>query len=354
MNDRYWSRRARAVTPYTAGEQPKMDDIIKLNTNENPYPPSPRAISRLMDYNTDALRLYPDPDSSPLRRAAARVHDISPDWVFCGNGSDETLAVAFQALFDGNLTMADVTYSFYPVWAELYGISTEVVPLNADFTLPVERFAQAKNAVFPNPNAPTGRAVPLEAVERIVRGASGAVIVDEAYQMFGGQTAIPLTQKYDNLLVVRTLSKSHGLAGLRVSYAVGNPGLIEAMRRIKDSFNSYPLDSIAQLVGAAALKDVEYTDNVVRMIVDTREDAARQLKALGCEVLPSAANFLFVRPPVDAAQVMAALRARSIIVRHFSAPRTRDWLRITVGTRQQMQRLFVALKEIFSQEDAQK
>lgn len=348
MNQKLWSRRARSITPYVAGEQPRMKNLIKLNTNENPYPPSPKAIAALESYNADALRLYPNADAEPLMQAAADRHGLTPSHIFCGNGSDEVLAIAFQAFFDDTLTLPDITYSFYPVWASLYGVPLRVVPLKEDFTIPVDAFLHQKNVIFPNPNAPTGIALSRAEIESIVKTASGVVVIDEAYVEFGAESVMPLVREYDNLVVVRTLSKSHSLAGLRVGYAAAHPDLICAMRCIKDSFNSYPLDSLAQTAAAAALADSQYTDRILESIIGVREFTAGELCALGYEVLPSQSNFLFCRPPQDAAWVMGKLREQGIIVRRFGGARIENYLRITIGTRQQMETLIEVLRSLGS------
>ena len=343
----YWSKKARAITPYVAGEQPKMQNLIKLNTNENPYPPSPQVSAAIAGVDTAAMRLYPQPDSDGLRAALAAHHGLAPENVFCGNGSDDVLAIAFQSFFDGGLAIADVTYSFYSVWAELFGISCEIIPLLPDFSIDVEGFLGRRCAVLPNPNAPTSMALGLADIERIVASAEGVVILDEAYIAFGGESAVPLLSKYDNLLVVRTFSKSHALAGLRVGYALGNPDLIEAMRAIKDSFNSYPVDQLAQAAAIAAIQDEAYTRQTVAQIVRDRAYTTEGLQALGFDVLPPAGNFVFCRhPKTGGAALMAGLRERGIVVRRFDAPRIADYLRITIGTHAQMETLLTTLKAL--------
>ena len=334
----YLSRKARGITPYTAGEQPQGLDIIKLNTNENPYPPSPVTLEALARFDGTRLRLYPRPDGGLLRAAAAQVFGLPESHVFCGNGSDEVLGLAFNAFFDENILFPDITYSFYPVWASYYGIRYATVPLNDDFTIPVELMVGEGGIVLANPNAPTGIALPLKEVERILQNNSGrVVIVDEAYAAFGAQSAAALIKQYPNLLVVMTLSKSHSLAGLRVGYALGQPHLIDGLMRIKDSFNSYPVDMLAQHIAAAALLDTGYYESITRKIIATREHASRELAALGFQVLPSSANFLFVsRPGISAAALKNHLAENHIYVRHFALPRISEYLRISVGTDEQM------------------
>lgn len=343
----YLSKKARGITPYTAGAQPQGTDIIKLNTNENPYPPSPAALDALARFDGTRLRLYPRPDGGPLRAAAAKVFGLPESHVFCGNGSDEVLGLAFDAFFDSDILFPDITYSFYPVWAAYYGISYSIVPLRDDFTVPVDEMVSKGGIVLANPNAPTGIALPLTDVERILQNNSGhVVIVDEAYAAFGTESAAALIDRYPNLLVVMTMSKSHALAGLRVGLALGQPHLIDGLTRIKDSFNSYPVDMLAQHVGAAALLDTQYTEAAGQKIIASRERTARELVSLGFTVLPSSANFLFVsKPGVSAAQLKNHLERSRIYVRHFGLPRISEYLRITIGTDAQMTELLRCIGE---------
>lgn len=352
---RFWSAVVHGLTPYVPGEQPKIDHLVKLNTNEHPYGPSPKALEAIRHATSDALRLYPDPNGEALKNALARHHGVQPSQIFVGNGSDEVLAHAFQALLkqDGELWFPDVTYSFYPVYCGLYGIRHRVIPLAEDFTLRVQDYLPSEGAkagaiVFPNPNAPTGRLLPLEAVERIVAGNPDVVVlVDEAYVDFGGQSAIALVGHHPNLLVVHTFSKSRSLAGLRVGYAVGHPDLIEGLERVKNSFNSYPLDRLALAGAVASVEDDAFFQTSCQRVVKTRDQLVADLTALGFEVLPSAANFIFARHPGhDAAQLAAALRQRDILVRHFKLPRIDQFLRITVGTDPQCTTLVEALRSL--------
>lgn len=342
----YLSKRARGITPYTAGFQPAADNIIKLNTNENPYPPSPKALDVYSGFSPQSLKLYPKTDGGLLRTAAASINGLPESHVFCGNGSDEVLALAYAAFFDDNIAFPDITYSFYPVWAQLFGISFNLLPLSGDFTIPIERL-RGNGVVLANPNAPTGIALSPGQVEQVLRQNSGSVvIVDEAYSSFGAESAAALIPKYDNLLIVTTLSKSHSLAGLRVSYALGQPHLIEGLERIKDSFNSYPLDSIAQAVAAAALLDTDYAAETAKKIIATRERISVELKALGFTLTPSKANFLFTsKPGVSGAAIKAYLEQCGIYVRHWDKPRISDYLRISVGTDEQMDTLVEKLKQ---------
>ena len=354
---RFWSQVARDLTPYVPGEQPKIANLIKLNTNENPYPPSPKVLAAIQaELGDDAarLRLYPDPNADLLKAAIARTHEVSPQQVFVGNGSDEVLAHVFMALLkhDTPILFPDITYSFYPVYCGLYGVDYQTVPLADDYTINPADYCGKPNGgiIFPNPNAPTGRLLALDAIERIAQAnPDSVVVVDEAYVDFGGTTAIQLVDRYDNLLVVHTLSKSRSLAGLRVGFAVGHADLIEALERVKNSFNSYPLDRLALVGAAAAMADQAWFDETRRRVIASREKLAADLAALGFQVLPSAANFVFAHHPGrDAAELAAALRSRSIIVRHFKALRIDQFLRITVGTDAQCAALIEALAAILA------
>ena len=352
---RFWSQVARDLTPYVPGEQPKIANLIKLNTNENPYPPSPKVLAAIQaELGDDAarLRLYPDPNADLLKAAIARTHEVSPQQVFVGNGSDEVLAHVFMALLkhDTPILFPDITYSFYPVYCGLYGVDYQTVPLADDYTINPADYCGKPNGgiIFPNPNAPTGRLLALDAIERIAQANPDSVVVgDEAYVDFGGTTAIQLGDRYDNLLVVHTLSKSRSLAGMRVGFAVGHPALIEALERVKNSFNSYPLDRLAIAGAVAAMEDGEYFERCCQAVIATRETLSADLTGLGFEVLPSAANFIFVRHPQrDAAELAKALRERSIIVRHFKLPRIDQFLRITIGTDGECKALTDALWQI--------
>jgi histidinol-phosphate aminotransferase len=349
---RYWSKVVHGLTPYVPGEQPKLVNLIKLNTNESPYGPSRKVLDALRAEVGDTLRLYPDPCSDKLRAAIAKRHGLAPEQVFVGNGSDEVLAQVFQALLKhaAPVLFPDVTYSFYPVYCALYGIAYEQVPLNAAFAIDVGDYARPNGGiVFPNPNAPTGQLVPIAEIERLLEAnTSSVVVIDEAYVDFGGVSCVPLIARYPQLLVTHTLSKSHGLAGLRVGYATGHPDLIEAVNRVKDSFNSYPLDRFAQAGATAAMEDGEYFAALCQKVIASKQTLVADMRALGFEVLPSAANFIFARlPGRDGADLAAKLRERSIIVRHFrDPPRIAPFLRITIGTDEQCAGLVDALREI--------
>lgn len=341
---RFWNRKTISLTPYTPGEQPRGQRFIKLNTNESPYPPAPEVVDALKRYDTDRLRLYPDPTSLNLRTAIAAYYGLSVAEVFVGNGSDEILAMAFQAFFEPDsgsedpgkmIVFPDVTYSFYPVYARMYNIPFRTVPLRDDFTLPLDACkAPSAGLVLANPNAPTGIAIPAaDLAELADADRDRLILVDEAYVDFGAETAVPLLAAHDNLLVIQTCSKSRSLAGLRLGFAMGAPALIEALERIRDSFNSYTVDSLAQTAGTAAFQAAGWFEETRARIVRTRGTMAAGLAALGFEVLPSAANFLFVRHPDRSGQVLyEQLRQAGILVRHFNLSRIADHLRITVGT----------------------
>lgn len=351
---KFWSAVAKRLTPYVPGEQPKLANLVKLNTNENPYGPSPRVIEALRAEAADTLRLYPDPNSDRLREAIGTFHGVAPNQVFVGNGSDEVLAHAFQALLKHELPILfpDVTYSFYPVYCGLYGVEYREIPLTDSFEIRVDDYFMPNGGIiFPNPNAPTARGLALSEIERLLeKNQESVVVVDEAYVDFGGESAIGLVMRYPQLLVVHTLSKSHSLAGLRVGYAIGQPELVEALSRVKDSFNSYPLDRFAQAGAVACMQDREYFDETRLKVMATRERLVANLTSLGFEVVPSAANFVFAHHPAwDGAELTARLRERSIIVRHFKKPaRIAPFMRITVGTDAQCDTLINALKVILS------
>lgn len=347
---KFWSPFVKDLVPYVPGEQPKLARLVKLNTNENPYGPSPKALAAMQAELGDALRLYPDPNAERLKQTIADYYGVRPGQVFVGNGSDEVLAHAFHALFqhDGRpLLFPDVTYSFYPVYCGLYGIPFEALALDEQFQIRVEDYARPNaGIIFPNPNAPTGCLLPLEAIERLLlANPDSVVLVDEAYVDFGGETAIGLVERYPNLLVAQTLSKSRSLAGLRVGLAVGHEDLIEALERVKNSFNSYPLDRVAQAGAIAAFEDREYFQRTCQAVIDSREKLVGELSGMGFEVLPSAANFIFARHSRhDAAELAAGLREQGVIVRHFKQARIAQFLRISIGTEEQNQALLDALR----------
>lgn len=351
---RYWSEVVHGLTPYVPGEQPKLSNLVKLNTNENPYGPSPRVLEALRAAVGESLRLYPDPNSDRLKAAIARFHGLQAQQVFVGNGSDEVLAHVFQALLkhQAPLLFPDISYSFYPVYCGLYGISYETVALNERFEIDVDDYLQPNGGIiFPNPNAPTGIPLPLADIERLLQAnTESVVVIDEAYVDFGAESAVGLIDHYPNLLVTHTLSKARSLAGLRVGYALGHQDLIEGLIRVKDSFNSYPVDSLALAGAVAAMEDVEYFEMTRQKVIASREHLVTEMRKLGFDVLPSGANFIFARHAErDGAELTAKLRERSIIIRHFSKPaRIVPYLRITIGTDSQNQQLLMALREILS------
>src|ERR1700761_2870964 len=348
---RFWSRLTHDLAPYVPGEQPRMADLVKLNTNESPFGPSPRALEAVRNEATDALRLYPDPQATALRDALSADHKVQPEQVFVGNGSDEVLAHAFVALLkhDAPLLFPDITYSFYPVYCRLFGIDYKTVPLDEAMRVRVADYRRPAGAIIvPNPNAPTGLALSRGEIAGLLeQHADVPVVIDEAYVDFGAETAIPLVASHPNLLVVQTMSKSRALAGLRVGYAIGDAALIEALTRVKDSFNSYPLGRPAQAGAIASLEDEAHFQQSRVNVIRGRDRLSRGLTRLGFEVLPSSANFVFARHKGHRGAALAtALRDRAVIVRHFSADRIADYLRITVGTNEQIDRLLSALSEI--------
>jgi len=348
---RFWSELVGELTPYVPGEQPKLGKLVKLNTNEHPYPPSPAVLKAIASVSPDELRGYPDPESSELRQAFAARHGLAPDQVFLGNGSDEVLAHVFQALLkhEQPLLFPDITYSFYPVWCDLYKINWREVPLTPEFLVDPTAYRGSNGGIIiPNPNAPTGILLGLDGIRTVLeQNPDSVVVIDEAYIDFGGESAVCLVPDFDNLLVVQTMSKSWALAGLRVGVAMGNETLIDGLQRVKNSFNSYPLDTVAQRAGVAALGDNAYFKEACEKVVASREQLSEAMSKLGFDVLPSAANFILARHPVrPARELFAALRSRGIIVRHFERPRIEEYLRISIGTPQQCKELLAALAEV--------
>ncbi|HVC62234.1 MAG TPA: histidinol-phosphate transaminase [Acetobacteraceae bacterium] len=345
--NQFWSQLARELLPYVPGEQPRMANLVKLNTNESPFGPSPLALEAMRAAATDTMRLYPDPEATELRAALAAHHGVKPEEVFVGNGSDEVLAHAFVALLKQPkpLLFPDVTYSFYPVWAQLFGLACETVKLDGGMRVRVEDYRRVAGAiVIANPNAPTGVALSRAEIAQLLHDHPDIpVLVDEAYVDFGGESAVPLIASHPNLLVVQTMSKSRALPGLRVGYALGDAALIEALRRIKDSFNSYPLGRIAQAGATASVRDKAYFRESCVRVIANREAMTRELIRLGFVVLPSSANFVFARHPArGGSELAAALREHAVLVRHFGSPRTARYLRITVGTEDDTRRLIAA------------
>lgn len=350
---KFWSEGIAQLEPYVPGEQPAVAGLIKLNTNENPYPPSPAVLAAIDAANDADLRLYPDPESGALKRAIATLHQVPPDHVFAGNGSDEVLAHAFRALLKHPLPILfpDISYSFYPVYCGLFDIDYTTLALDAQFRVRIDDYLRPNGGiVLANPNAPTGCLSTSAEIRRLLEAnTESVVLVDEAYIDFGGASVIPLVKQFPNLLVVHTLSKSRSLAGLRVGFAIGQPALIGALERVKGSFNSYPLDRLAIRGATAAIEDVAYFDATRARVIASRAWLTAQLVGLGFEVLPSGANFIFARHPAhDAMQLQAALRERNILVRHFRKPRIEQFLRISIGTDAECQTLVRSLQQIFS------
>lgn len=350
---KFWNPAVNSLTPYLPGEQPNIQQMIKLNTNENPYPPSPACLDAIRQANDVNLRLYPDPEAIVLRNAIADLHGLSSCQVFVGNGSDEVLALLFFALLkhEKPILFPDITYSFYPVYCDLYEISYRTVPLDDCFKVNVADYRQDNGGiVLANPNAPTGIGLGLDELRVLLtENRDSVVVIDEAYIDFGGQSAIPLIEEFANLVVVQTFSKSRALAGLRVGFAIAHPDLIMALNIVKGCFNSYPLDRLAQAGAVAALLDQEYFEMRRKQVIASRNWLAAELRQRNFKVLPSQANFLFVRPEHgEAAKMQNLLRGRNILVRYFSKPRIDSFLRITIGTQQQCQALVEAVDALSS------
>ncbi|MFT5893456.1 MAG: histidinol-phosphate aminotransferase [bacterium] len=343
-----WTDTITRLTPYVPGEQRCGVDIVKLNTNENPYPPSPNVLQAIASVSGDQLRRYPDPESVQLRQTLADYHGLSLDEVFVGNGSDEILALTFLAYFTNNkaLQFPDISYSFYQVYCDLYGISAQKIALEPDYSINLDRFEpNAGGIVFPNPNAPTAMDVSTENIEQLLaKHTEQVLLVDEAYADFGAQSVVPLIKRYPNLLVSHTFSKGRSLAGVRLGVAFGHKDLIEGLRRVKNSFNSYPVDALAQVAGVASMCDEPYYRNTVNTIVQTRQVTVAALQKRGFKVLPSRANFVFARPPSNVAndsahQLFKKLGDAGVLVRYWSKPKLDQWLRISIGTAEEMQKL---------------
>lgn len=346
-----WEDKVRKVVPYTPGEQPKCGNIIKLNTNENPYPPTPKVKKILEEYDCGKMRLYPDPDSTVLVEAIAERYNVKSSQVFVGVGSDDVLSVAFLTFFNSEkpIIFPDITYSFYDVWADVYRIPYIQKPLTGDFRIDPEDYkCENGGIIFPNPNAPTGCEESLEMIEDIIKANPDSVVmIDEAYVDFGAKSALSLIDKYENLLVIQTFSKSRSMAGMRIGYAIGNEKLIKYMNDVKFSINSYTMTPLTQLCGAEAVKDEEYFQSTVSKIVETREYSKLKLSELGFTFPDSKSNFIFASHKTKSGEeIFTALKERKIFVRHWNKPRISDYLRISVGTREEMDRLFAALEEI--------
>ncbi len=350
---RNWEENVRKVVPYVPGEQPKERNLIKLNTNENPYPPSPKVEQALREMNIDCMRLYPDPAAHLLVKAIADFYHLQEDQVFVGVGSDDVLAMTFMTFFNSKkpILFPDITYSFYDVWADMLRIPYKTIPLKEDFTIePEDYFRENGGIIFPNPNAPTGVELPLVQIERIIQANPDViVVVDEAYVDFGAESALSLIDEYDNLLVVQTFSKSRGMAGMRIGYAVGNPVLIKYMNDVKYSFNSYTMDQTTIALGKAAVEDKEYFETTVNKVVETREWTKKELSRLGFVFGDSKTNFIFAsHKECPARELFVALRKANIIVRYFDKPRIDNYLRITIGTQEEMETLVRFLENYLS------
>ncbi len=351
---RFWSPEVRELDPYVPGEQPKIQNILKLNTNENPYPPSPKvvnAVQAVLAHSADVLRLYPDPDALELKQAIAKQQNVAVENVFVGNGSDEVLAHIFKAFFvqDKPILYPDITYSFYPVYSQFFGISTKtkILPLNENFEIVIDDYKQPNGGIIiTNPNAPTSIALGLSAIEEVLQAnPNSVVVIDEAYVDFGAESAVSLVEKYENLVVCQTTSKSRSLAGLRVGFAIAQPHLIAALEAVKNSFNSYPIDRFAIAAAVASFDDQAYFEAQNNKVIVSREKLVIHLEEMGFKVLPSKANFVFASLPTkDAGELATELREKGIIVRYFNKPRINQYLRITIGTDEQNQRLVNTLK----------
>ncbi|HEO1798434.1 histidinol-phosphate transaminase [Acinetobacter baumannii] len=350
---RFWSPEVRELEPYVPGEQPKIQNLLKLNTNENPYPPSPKvveAVQAVLHEQADALRLYPDPDATALKQAIAKQQNIDVSQVFVGNGSDEVLAHIFKAFFlqDEPILYPDITYSFYPVYSQFFGTKTKEIPLNEYFEIDVRDYTQPNGGVIiTNPNAPTSIALSLAEIEQVLQAnPDHVVVIDEAYVDFGAESAVSLINRYENLVVCQTTSKSRSLAGLRVGFAIAQSHLIAALEAVKNSFNSYPIDRFAIAAAVASFEDQAYFEEQCQKVITSREKLVRDLTELGFNVLPSKANFIFAtHSQHDAGQLAQKLREQGIIVRYFNKPRINQFLRITVGTDEQNARLVQTLKQ---------
>lgn len=351
---RFWNENTRRLIPYVAGEQPQNMSFVKLNTNENPYPPSPLVMERIKNFDPERLRLYPNSEGAIVKKAVSEYYGIPQKEIFVGNGSDEVLGFLFKAFFDSSTKIGfpDITYSFYPVYSALYDIPYIKVPVKDDFSIDFSDYPNGlKGIIFANPNAPTGLYMKPSEIEDLLKCRSNTlIVVDEAYVDFGGESCIPLISKYDNLIVVQTLSKSRSLAGQRVGLAFGREELIEGLVKVKNSFNSYPLDTIAQIAAEAAFEDREYFEITRKKIINTREYTRSKLIEAGVEVTNSKANFLFVRiPSIPGFTALMKLRENGVLVRNFNSGRIKDWLRITIGTDEDMEKVVEIIKRIMEE-----
>lgn len=349
-----WKENLRKITPYVPGEQSKNKNIVKLNANENPYPPSSKAMEVLKNYNSDRLRFYPNANSTELKEALAEYYNVGIENIFVGNGSDDVLAIAFQSFFNSEkpIVYPDLTYSFYPVWCDLFGISYKTYPVDDNFRIIPEDYKEENGGVvIPNPNAPTSIGEGLDFVEKIMEyNSDSVVIIDEAYVDFGGISSVELTKKYENLLVTGTFSKSRSLAGLRIGFAIGSKELISVMEAVKNSYNSYTVDSLSIAMGTASIKDDEYFKSTCKKIIDTREKFTEEMRALGFKVLDSSTNFVFAtHNDFSIRDMFEFLKTKNIFIRYFSLPRIENYTRITIGTDEEMDILIKNIKEYINE-----
>lgn len=349
-----WKNNLRKITPYVPGEQSKNKNIVKLNANENPYPPSPKAIEALKSFNSDRLRYYPNANSTELKEALAEYYNVDIENIFVGNGSDDVLAIAFQSFFNSDkpIVYPDLTYSFYPVWCDLFGIPYKTYPVDDNFRIIPEDYKESNGGVvIPNPNAPTSIGEGLDFVEKIMQyNPDSVVIIDEAYVDFGGTSSVELTNKYKNLLITGTFSKSRSLAGLRIGFAVGSKELISVMEAVKNSYNSYTIDSVSIAMGTASIRDDEYFKATCKRIIDTRERFTKELKVLGFKILDSSTNFIFAtHSDLSMKDMFEYLKTKNVFIRYFSLPRIDNYTRITIGTDEEMDILLKEIKEYINE-----
>ena len=352
MND-LWKKNLRDIEPYVPGEQSKDRDIVKINANENPYPPSPKAVEALKNFDTDRLRFYPQANATALKQAIADFYEVKAENVFVGNGSDDVLALAFQAFFNGDKPIAypDITYSFYPVWCRLLGIEYVNYPLDENFRINVEDYkAENGGVVIPNPNAPTSIGEGREFVEKLMEyNRDSVVIIDEAYCDFGGVSSVPLIEKYENLLVTGTFSKSRSLAGMRIGFAIGSKTLIDTLEAVKNSYNSYTVDALSIAMGIEAMKDVEYFNETISKIIATRTRVTEELRSLGFEVLDSQTNFIMAtHEGYNMKEMFEYLKENKIFIRYFNQPRINKYVRITIGTNEEMDKFLQGVKDFIN------
>ena len=345
-----WTKNLRKIDPYVPGEQSSDRDIVKLNANENPYPPSPMAVQAIKNFNTGSLRLYPNANATPLKRAIADYYNVGVENVFLGNGSDDVIAVAFQALFNSDLPVVfpDLTYSFYPVWCSLFGIPYKNYPVGDDFRINAENYKEKNGGVIiPNPNAPTSVGEGRDFVEKIMEyNADSVVIIDEAYVDFGGESSVELTKKYENLLVTGTFSKSRSLAGLRIGFAIGSEKLVSVLEAVKNSYNSYTVDSISIAAGVASILDDDHFKQTCSKIIETRQYVTAQMRSMGFKVLDSKTNFIFAtNDDASMKDMFEYLKTQKVYIRYFSLPRIENYVRITIGTDREMEIFLEKVKE---------